>query len=73
MDDNNNNRPIDHAQSLPSCLTIDIPLQLNHYILISEDSDGVLKINPMLSEIALRLRLVPFKSLHRRYSHTTSL
>jgi hypothetical protein len=27
----------------------------------------------MLSEIALRLRLVPFKSLHRRYSHTTSL
>ncbi len=72
MDDNNNNRSIDHAQGLPSCLAIDIPFQLDHHILISENSNRVLKINPMLSEIALRLRLVPFKSLHRRYNHTTS-
>ena len=71
MDDDNNNRSIDHAQRLPSCLTIDIPFQLDHGVLIAEDSNGVLKINPMLSEIALRLRLVPFKSLHRRYHHTT--
>jgi len=72
MDDNDNNRPIDHAQRLPSCFTIDIPFQLDNGMLIPENSDGVLKINPMLSEIALRLCLVPFKSLHRRHYHTTS-
>ena len=72
MDDNDNNRPINHAQRLPSRLAIDIPLQLDQSMLIPENSDGILKINPMLSEIALRLRLVPFKSLHRRHYHTTS-
>jgi len=71
MDDNDNNCPVDHPQRLPSCLTIDIPFQLDHGVLIAEDSNGILKINPMLSEIALRLRLVPFKSLHRRCHHTT--
>jgi len=65
MDDDNDNCPIDHAQRLPSCLIIDVPFQLNQSVFISEDGNSVLKINPMLSEIALRLRLIPFKSLHR--------
>jgi len=72
MDDNDNNRPINHAQRLPSCLAIDIPFQFDQSVLVSKDGNGVLKRNPMLYEIAFRLRLVPFKSLHRRHYNTTS-